>query len=106
MEQTDRRPALFGKTAVGGIALSLLLLLGGCAPSAMHCDPSSIRSGYVCYNGINFGKSDDPLYRAGVQDGCETGKGYFRKNYRYSGSSEAYRQGWTKGRTLCRPSTS
>jgi len=77
--------------------------LAGCAPSARYCGPSELRNGAVCYDGIDFGRSSDPLYRAGVRDGCETGKGYFRKNYRYSGTSEAYRQGWTKGRATCRP---
>jgi len=76
----------------------------GCAPaSPAHCSAGAVRAGYFCYEGINFGRSDDPLYRQGVRDGCQTGKGYFRKNYRLSGSSENYRRGWNKGRATCRP---
>ena len=90
------------------VLFSLLVLLGtgitGCASSATRCTPGAVRSGYFCYEGINFGKAEDPAYREGIRDGCRTGKGYFRKNYRLSGSSENYRKGWDKGRATCRPS--
>ncbi|WP_457606231.1 hypothetical protein [Nitratifractor sp.] len=87
----------------GGMLAAALLLLGGCASSTHYCSPGDAARGYVCYDGINFGRSTDPLYRQGVRDGCETGKGYFTKDYRLSGSSESYRQGWFKGREVCRP---
>jgi hypothetical protein len=86
-----------------GISALLTLGLAGCASSASHCTPSSVRKGYFCYGGINFGKVEDPLYKQGIRDGCRTGQGNFSKDYRLSGSSELYRQGWVRGRTLCRP---
>ncbi len=85
-----------------GVA-GVVLLLSGCASTGRYCDPSDERNGAVCYDGINFGKNADPLYRSGVRDGCETGKGYYSKNYGQYRSSEAYRLGWDRGRTLCRP---
>ena len=90
------------------MTFSLLAVLGaglaGCVSSPARCTASAGRSGYFCYEGINFGKINDPLYKEGVRDGCRTGKGYFRKNYRLSGNSESYRRGWDKGRAACRPS--
>ena len=77
--------------------------LAGCASSVSHCTPTSVRKGYFCYGGINFGKVEDPLYKKGIRDGCQTGKGNFSKDYHLSGSSESYREGWVRGRTLCRP---
>ncbi|WP_292654123.1 hypothetical protein [Nitratifractor sp.] len=77
-------------------------ILGGCA-SSVPCSPDAIRAGHVCYGGHDFGQNTDPDYRQGVQDGCETGKGYFRKNYALARRSALYAQGWIKGRTVCRP---
>jgi hypothetical protein len=74
--------------------------LSGCGSAPAPCRPGS---GSFCYQGIDFGANPDPLYRQGVRDGCQTGKGDFRKDYRLSGSSPTYRQGWDRGRTLCRP---
>jgi len=80
--------------ALAGVALT------GCTSEPLPCAPGSDT---FCYQGIDFGKSTDPFYREGVRDGCRTGKGDFHKNYRLSGTSQAYRRGWDKGRTLCRP---
>ncbi len=84
--------------AAGGIAV----ILGGCA-SSVPCSPEAIRSGSFCYDGHDFGRNIDPDYRQGVRDGCETGKGYFRKDYALAHRSAEYIQGWIKGRTVCRP---
>jgi len=77
-------------------------ILGGCA-SSVPCGPEAIRSGTFCYEGHDFGRNTDPDYRQGVRDGCQTGKGYFRKDYARAHRSAEYTQGWIKGRTLCRP---
>lgn len=86
-----------------GSTAGLLFLLSGCGSGPRLCDARAYSSGHVCYRGLDFGVSSDPDYRAGVRDGCETGDGTFRKDYRLSRSSAAYRQGWDRGRTLCRP---
>ncbi|WP_456432345.1 hypothetical protein [Nitratifractor sp.] len=80
-----------------------ILWLGGCASTGTPCAPGDTARGYICAGGINFGKNPDPLYRQGVRDGCATGLGYFRKNYRLSSNSKSYLQGWIKGRATCRP---
>jgi hypothetical protein len=84
-------------------AAAIILSLSGCGAGPAPCTPGAANSGRFCYLGIDFGRVSDPVYKEGIRDGCRTGKGEFRKNYRLSGSSEAYRRGWDKGRTLCRP---
>jgi hypothetical protein len=98
-----KRSSSFKNTLLIGLLGPFIIGLAGCASSASRCTPDSVRRGYFCYGGINFGKVEDPLYKQGIRDGCRTGKGDFSKDYRLSGSSELYRQGWTRGRTLCRP---
>jgi len=98
-----RNPTFIRNLLLVGISALLASGLAGCASSAPHCTPSSVRKGYFCYGGINFGKVEDPLYKQGIRDGCQTGKGNFSKDYRLSRNSELYRQGWIRGRTLCRP---
>jgi hypothetical protein len=87
----------------GGIAALLALFATGCTSTPVPCSPSAIALGEFCYAGIDFGRVDDPLRRRGIRDGCRTGRGFFTKEYRLSGSSRAYREGWVRGRTLCRP---
>jgi hypothetical protein len=88
---------------IGIFAATILLLMQGCAPSLPPCSPGSQRAGHLCYRGHDFGRVADPDFRRGVRDGCDTGSGTFRKNYRLSATSPSYREGWMKGRTLCRP---
>ncbi|WP_456430138.1 hypothetical protein [Nitratifractor sp.] len=86
--------------------LITLILLSGCTGSTGSlCTPTDRRSGSFCYDGINFGQNEDPLFRRGVRDGCETAKGYFRKAYSLSASSASYRRGWEAGRARCRMAT-
>ena len=88
----------------GGLAAALFgLILSGCAPSSPRCTPATARAGHLCAGGIDFGVVSDPVLRAGIRDGCRTGQGTFRKNYRLSRSNPLYQQGWDRGRTLCRP---
>ena len=84
---------------LGGI----LLLLNGCVgTSVSKCSSTAPSRGYFCYQGYNFGKNLDSLYRQGVRDGCHTANGNFTKNYALSGSSESYLKGWGKGRATCK----
>ncbi|GEM_PF-1622930 len=95
-----------GMTGISSWSLLALLglsLMPGCGSSPVPCVPGVDNGGRFCYQGIDFGRADDPLYRQGIKDGCSTGKGYFRKDYSLSGTSPLYRAGWDKGRTLCRP---
>ncbi len=82
-----------------------LFLIQGCAPdtSPRPCTPSSQRDGSFCYRGHDFGRISDSDYRQGIRDGCDTGSGYFRKDYSRSAYSKSYQEGWMRGRTLCRP---
>ncbi|ADV46772.1 hypothetical protein [Nitratifractor salsuginis] len=87
----------------GTLIATLLPLIQGCAPSLPPCSPGSQRAGHLCVQGHDFGRVDDPALRQGIRDGCKTGSGTFRKDYRLSASSPNYRAGWIKGRTVCRP---
>ncbi len=98
MERPTKRSIWGVLAAAWGVAG----ILGGCA-SSLPCGPEAVRSGTFCYSGHDFGRSTDPDYRQGVRDGCETGKGYFRKNYSLSRTSPRYTEGWMRGRTVCRP---
>jgi len=82
-----------------------LVLIQGCTPDATPrpCTPSSQRDGSFCYRGHDFGRISDSDYRLGIRDGCDTGSGYFRKDYSRSAYSKSYQEGWMRGRTLCRP---
>ena len=84
------------------VAWGIVGMLGGCT-SSLPCGPEAVRSGTFCYSGYDFGRNPDPDYRQGVRDGCETGKGYFRKDYSLSRTSPQYAEGWIRGRTVCRP---
>ena len=84
------------------VAWGIAGILGGCT-SSLPCGPDAMRSGTFCYGGYDFGRDPDPDYRQGVRDGCETGKGYFRKDYSLFRSSPKYAEGWLRGRTVCRP---
>jgi hypothetical protein len=86
-----------------GVVTLLAALSTGCAPAPAPCGSSAASRGSFCYAGIDFGKVEDPLVRQGIRDGCRTGQGTFTKDYRLSGTSQAYRDGWVRGRTLCRP---
>ena len=81
----------------------LFILLNGCNSANIPCSPEAKAEGHICYDGIDFGTNPNPLYKLGIKDGCSTGKGYFRKDYRYSKISKAYIDGWIEGRRVCRP---
>jgi hypothetical protein len=98
-----KNPVPLRTVLLGGFSALLAIGLAGCASSPAPCSPAAARQGIFCYSGINFGRIDDPLLKQGIRDGCRTGKGTFTKDYKLSGSSERYRQGWIKGRALCRP---
>ncbi len=85
------------------VSFLFIVSINGCGGSSVPCSLEDIRSGTFCYDGHDFGKNPDPNYRQGVRDGCKTGKGHFVKDYTISDISLQYRQGWIKGRAICRP---
>ncbi len=88
-------------TATFGIAIAVLTL-NSCVPSRGRCFPYMEKAGYFCYKSHNFGRNVTTEYKQGVRDGCTTGEGRFRRDYRLSSYSEEYRKGWDAGRAECR----
>ncbi len=53
------------------------------------------------YEGIYFGRDRSDLFVAGVKDGCETAKGYYRKSHELFRENGDYYDGWFMGRNKC-----
>ena len=86
------------------VAVGSLLLLG-CSSNRgglRKCRGGEQLSGYFCYQGLNFGRNKSNSYKAGIVDGCVTANGTFQKNYKLSGASKEYNDGWIIGRSQCK----
>jgi len=55
------------------------------------------------YNGIYFGKHFSPSLKNGVEDGCTTSTGYYKKNHMLFNTDTDYNTGWFLGRSRCIP---
>ena len=89
------------KVTVLGTLGILMFSLNGCIPSGGRCFPYMQNAGYFCYKEHNFGRNVTPEFKKGVQDGCATGEGRFRRDYTLSSRSTDYRTGWDAGRAEC-----
>ena len=63
-----------------------------------YIDPSY--NSYI-YKGINFGVERNDAFKRGVQDGCLTASGTYRKDHESFNTSTSYRDGWGDGRLQC-----
>ncbi|MBN2721863.1 MAG: hypothetical protein JXQ77_03495 [Campylobacterales bacterium] len=77
-------------------------ILSGCTPYQLT---GGVYSDSYYYDGYNYGSQRDALYRNGVQDGCSSKKGIWRKNIYQYNNSYSYRSGWNAGYRQCRSSS-
>ncbi len=54
------------------------------------------------YSGIYFGKHFTENYKKGIEDGCITAKGDYKKSHRLFNNDHDYNKGWFLGRNRCR----
>jgi len=85
------------KTTTISVLSSSILLLTACG--GVHHTPKK-QGGYY-YSNIYFGKNFSPTLKEGVQDGCETSKGYYTKNHILFNNDRDYNTGWFLGRRRC-----
>jgi len=71
--------------------------LSGCSSSKV---PES--EGGFYYSGIYFGKNFSYPFEMGIEDGCTTAKGDYKKQHTLFKYSEDYEDGWFLGRNRCK----
>jgi len=76
------------------------VLFTACGESTRHVPESQ---GGFYYSGIYFGKNFSQTLKEGVEDGCETSKGYYKKNHTLFNTDTDYNTGWFLGRSRCIP---
>ncbi|OQX50184.1 MAG: hypothetical protein B5M46_01305 [Epsilonproteobacteria bacterium 4484_20] len=76
-----------------------LLLFTACG--GVHKLPED--QGGFYYSGIYFGKNFSQTLKEGVEDGCDTSKGHYKKNHTLFNTDTDYNTGWFLGRNRCIP---
>ncbi len=76
---------------------SSLFFLSACTPDKVP----EAKGGYYSH-GIYFGTDLSHYFKEGIDDGCETARGNYRKSHTLFQNSEAYQDGWFLGRNRCR----
>ena len=79
------------------ILTSSLFLYNGCTPSKV---PMS--EGGYSHSGIYFGKNFSDIFKQGIEDGCTTSKGNYKKSHRLFNNIKDYHDGWFLGRNRCK----
>lgn len=79
---------------IGGITL---FYLTGCGSSKV---PEN-KGGYT-YSGIYFGKNYSHYFKKGIEDGCITAKGDYKKSHIFFNNNKDYNDGWFLGRNRCK----
>ena len=75
-------------------------VVGAVAVVASNSDGSHTDNYY--HRGHDYGEERNYNYRAGVRDGCDSGRGrWIRDNYRYNHDYN-YKDGWKAGHRRCR----
>jgi hypothetical protein len=82
--------------------ISIMILLSplfytGCSSSKV---PVS-RGGYY-HSGIYFGKNFSETFKQGIEDGCTTSKGDYKKSHSLFNNDKDYNDGWFLGRNRCK----
>jgi hypothetical protein len=75
----------------------ILFYLPGCGSSKV---PES-KGGYT-HSGIYFGKNFSHYFKRGIEDGCTTAKGDYKKSHTLFNNSRDYNDGWFLGRNRCK----
>lgn len=86
----ERRISMF-------LIASALFYVTGCSSAKI---PQ--REGGYYHSGVYFGKHFPPNYKRGIEDGCTTAKGEYKKSHTLFNSDQGYNDGWFLGRNRCR----
>jgi len=76
------------------------VLFTACGGGTRHVPESQ---GGFYYSSIYFGKNFSQTLKEGVEDGCDTSKGHYRKNHTLFNTDTDYNTGWFLGRSRCIP---
>ncbi len=74
-----------------------LLLFNACSPNE-----APVNEGGYYHSGIYFGTNFPSNYKKGIQDGCTTAKGNYKKSHWLFNNNKDYNNGWFLGRNRCR----
>lgn len=87
--------SFFAALVFGGCTAYEQAVVANALTGAAYNDP-------YYYNGYNYGANRDSSYRQGIEDGCNSKQGNYRKNtYQYN-NNYSYRNGWNAGYNNCR----
>ena len=76
---------------------SSLLFLSACSSSEVP-----VKEGGYYHSDIYFGSHFPDIYKKGIQDGCTTAKGNYKKSHQLFQNKKDYVDGWFLGRNKCR----
>ena len=79
------------------ILLSSLFLYNGCTPSKVP-----VSQGGYYHSSIYFGKNFSDHFKQGIEDGCTTSKGDYKKSHWLFNNNKDYNDGWFLGRNRCK----
>ncbi|WP_295418475.1 hypothetical protein [Sulfurovum sp.] len=80
------------------------ILLIGTVPFFTACAPNQVpeNEGGYYYSGVYFGTGFSLNYKKGIQDGCTTAKGTYKKSHWLFKNNNDYNNGWFLGRNRCK----
>lgn len=81
-------------------------IFGGCTAYEQAVVANALTGGAAYndpyyYNGYNYGSNRDSNYRNGIEDGCSSKQGTWRKNTYMYNRNYSYRNGWNAGYNQC-----
>jgi len=79
------------------IGSTTLFYLTGCGSSKV----SESKGGYY-HSDIYFGKNFSDYFKEGIEDGCTTAKGDYKKSHTLFNNNIDYNDGWFLGRNRCK----
>ena len=79
------------------IGSTTLFYFSGCGSSKV---PES-KGGYT-HSGVYFGKHFSDYFKEGIEDGCTTAKGDYKKSHKRFNKYKDYKDGWFLGRNRCK----
>jgi hypothetical protein len=76
---------------------STIFLCNACTPKEVP-----VHKGGYYYDEIYFGADLTDAYKKGINDGCTTSKGKYKKSHWFFQNKKDYVDGWFLGRNKCR----
>ena len=79
------------------VGSTTLFYLTGCGSSKVP----EHRGGYY-HSGVYFGKNFSDRFKEGIEDGCTTAQGDYKKSHILFNNDQDYSDGWFLGRNRCK----